>query len=112
MIRLCKTSEVAPGTVKRIEVPGLPPLAVFNLQGNIHVTDDTCTHGLASLSEGYIDGDVIECPWHSGRFSILTGEPVGFPVIVPISVYRVEVVGDEIYIEPPEQSSPQPMSGE
>ena len=51
MRTICKTTEVGPGSVKRIEVDGLPPLAVYNLGGRFYVTDDTCTHGKASLAD-------------------------------------------------------------
>ena len=66
LTRLCGQSEIPAGGVKRIDVEGMPPLAVFNLEGEIFVTDDICTHGYASLSEGVIDGDVVECPLHGG----------------------------------------------
>ena len=100
-LRLCGASEITPGNVKRVEVTGLPPLAVYNVEGHYYVTDDTCTHGLASLAEGYVEGDQIECPWHNGRFCIKTGEPAGFPVIEPIKTYAATVVGDDVCIERP-----------
>jgi nitrite reductase/ring-hydroxylating ferredoxin subunit len=95
---ICKTTEVGPGAVKRVEVDGLPPLAVYNLRGRFYVTDGTCTHGKASLAEGIVEGTAIECPWHGGRFDIATGQPTCLPAIEPIATYPVTVVGDEICI--------------
>ncbi len=98
MRTICKTSEIGPGSVKRVAVDGLPPLAVYNVGGRFYVTDDTCTHGKASLAEGTIDGAAIECPWHGGRFDIATGEPTCLPAVEPITTYPVTVVGDEVCI--------------
>ncbi|MGH7806029.1 MAG: non-heme iron oxygenase ferredoxin subunit [Candidatus Binatia bacterium] len=98
LVSLCQVAEVAVGSAKRVEPPGLSPLAVFNLGGAFFVTDDTCTHGLASLADGYVDGDQIECPWHNGRFCIRTGEPTGFPAVTAIRTYPVTVVGEEVCI--------------
>ncbi len=98
MRAICKTTEIGPGSVKRVEVDGLPPLAVYNLGGRFYVTDDTCTHGKASLSEGTVEGTAIECPWHGGRFDVATGQPTCLPAIEPISTYPVTIVGDEICI--------------
>ena len=89
-IELCKTDDVAVGTARKIEVEGLE-LAVFNLEGAFYVTDDHCTHGPGSLSEGEVHGDVIECNFHGGMFSIKTGEVVGPPCIIPVRVYRTVV---------------------
>lgn len=96
---VCRIDEVAPGGVKRVEIEGCPALAVFNLDGVIHVTDDRCTHSQASLSEGSIEGDVVECPFHGGRFHIPTGEPRSRPVKKRLRTYRVQVVGDEVLID-------------
>jgi nitrite reductase/ring-hydroxylating ferredoxin subunit len=95
---LCKVTDVAPGSVKRVEVEGLPPLAVFNLDGRYYVTDDTCTHGKASLAEGYVEGTAIECPWHGGRFDIASGRPTCLPAVEPITTYPATVVGDDVCI--------------
>ena len=95
---LCATGEVAPGTALRVEIEDLA-LAVFNVDGEFFVTDDLCTHGPGSLSEGYIDGDVVECNFHNGQFNIRTGEVVSPPCMIPIKTYAVMVVDDKVTIE-------------
>jgi nitrite reductase/ring-hydroxylating ferredoxin subunit len=56
---LCAAADVDPGTVRRVEIDG-DGYAVYNIDGKFYVTDDRCTHGLASLAEGELQGDVIE----------------------------------------------------
>ena len=95
---LCATGEVAPGTALKIEIDDLA-LAVFNVDGEFFVTDDLCTHGPGSLSEGYIDGDVVECNFHNGQFNIRTGEVVSPPCMVPVKTYAVTVIDGRVTIE-------------
>ena len=97
-IELCKTSDVAEGAAIKVETEGLE-LAVFNLNGAFYVTDDICTHGPGSLSEGPICGDVVECDFHNGSFNIKTGEVVEPPCIIPLKTYKVVVEGDTVFIE-------------
>jgi nitrite reductase/ring-hydroxylating ferredoxin subunit len=97
-IDLCSAADVAPGTALKVETAGLS-LAVFNLDGEFFVTDDNCTHGPGSLSEGFIDGDVIECNFHNGQFNIRTGEVVAPPCMVPIRTYKTLVQGGRVVIE-------------
>ena len=86
------------GTALKVETAGLS-LAVFNLDGEFFVTDDNCTHGPGSLSEGFIDGEVIECNFHNGQFNIKTGEVVGPPCMVPIRTYKTLVQDGRVVIE-------------
>ena len=72
-IALCKTSDVNEGAAIKVETHDLA-LAVFNLNGAFYVTDDQCTHGPGSLSEGLICGDTVECDFHNGSFNIKTGK--------------------------------------
>ncbi|MDR8731458.1 MULTISPECIES: non-heme iron oxygenase ferredoxin subunit [Burkholderia] len=96
--RICDVKDVAAGECLRVEVDGFPPLVIFNLEGEFFVTADTCTHGDASLSEGFVDGDEIECPWHAGRFCIRTGEATGFPAVEALKVYAVTVSDDAVML--------------
>ncbi|HEY1978572.1 MAG TPA: non-heme iron oxygenase ferredoxin subunit [Xanthobacteraceae bacterium] len=97
-LELCNTDEVAPGTALKVEIEDLT-LAVFNVEGEFYVTDDACTHGPGSLSEGYIDGDVVECDFHQGQFNIRTGEVVLPPCMVPVKTYPATVVDGKVTIE-------------
>ncbi len=97
-IELCSTADVAPGAALKVETEGLT-LAVFNVDGEFFVTDDLCTHGPGSLSEGYIEDDVVECNFHNGQFNIRTGEVVSPPCMVPVKTYPVIVVDDKVTIE-------------
>ncbi len=97
-IDLCSAAEVAPGTALKVETRELA-LAVFNVGGEFFVTDDMCTHGPGSLSEGYIEGDVVECNFHNGQFNIKTGAVVGPPCMVPVKTYKTLVENGRVLIE-------------
>jgi nitrite reductase/ring-hydroxylating ferredoxin subunit len=97
-IDVCSAAEIAPGTALRVEAEDLT-LAVFNIDGEYFVTDDNCTHGPGSLSEGYIEGDVVECNFHNGQFNIKTGEVVSPPPMVPVKTYRTVVESGRVMIE-------------
>ena len=55
------------------------PIALYAVDGEYFATFDTCTHGQARLSDGYLEGHLIECPLHQGLFDIRTGEVKGPP---------------------------------
>jgi nitrite reductase/ring-hydroxylating ferredoxin subunit len=95
---LCAASDVPPGTVRQVKLGDLT-LAVFNLDGDFYATDDTCTHGFASLSEGHIEDGIIECPWHRGAFDIRTGEAREHPCTTPLRTYQVTVRDGEVWAE-------------
>lgn len=97
-VELCQADAVAAGSALRVEAEGLA-VAVFNVDGEFYVTDDACTHGPGSLSEGYIDGHVIECNFHNGQFDIKTGEVVSPPCMIPVRTYPATVEGGAVFIE-------------
>lgn len=95
---VAKTGEVKEGEAKRVVV-GSNEIAIYNLGGTFHATDDVCTHAYASLSDGFIEDGIVECPLHAGRFEIATGKALGVPVTQDIKVYKVRVDGDSIYVD-------------
>ena len=97
-IELCNISDIATGAALRVERDDLI-LAVFNVGGEFFVTDDACTHGPGSLSEGYIEDDIVECNFHNGQFNIKTGEVVSPPCMVPVKTYRTFVEDGKVFIE-------------
>lgn len=101
LLKLCAIDAVPDEGVLRVEPANMPPLAVYNVGGNIYVTDDTCTHGEASLADGEIDPDscAIVCPYHLGSFDFRTGEPMAAPCTEPLKVYTVRLADGDVFIE-------------
>jgi nitrite reductase/ring-hydroxylating ferredoxin subunit len=94
---LCNVHDVTTGTAIKVEVGDLR-LAVFNVDGTFHVTDNNCTHGPGLLSEGTLDGAVVECDFHGGRFDIRTGAVAGPPCMVPVKTYPSVIDGGKVVI--------------
>lgn len=100
--KLCDVADVPPGSVRRVELPGCPAVVVCNVRGSFHVLDDTCSHGRASLGEGRLVGNEIECPRHRGRFDVTSGRATGRPAKRPVEVHATEVHGGSLFLaEPP-----------
>jgi nitrite reductase/ring-hydroxylating ferredoxin subunit len=97
-VELCSTADVAEGAALKVE-HGELALAVFNVDGAFYVMNDACTHGPGSLSEGYIEGEVVECNFHQGQFNIRTGEVVAPPCMIPQTVYPVTIENGKVVIE-------------
>ena len=98
IVRICAQSEIAPDNVKAFEV-GDRQLAVFNIGGRFYVTDDECTHASASLADGMLDGEVIECAMHLGAFHVPTGEVKAPPCAVALRTYKVIREGDDVLVD-------------
>jgi len=98
VVRVCAKSEVSPGSVKAFAV-GANMLAVYNIDGTFYVTDDECTHAAASLADGMLEGDVIECCMHMGSFHAPSGKVVQPPCEVPLRTYRVVHKGDDVFVD-------------
>ncbi len=92
---VAKVDDLAPGQMMYVEV-GEDPVVLINLDGEFFALSDICTHQDASLSDGEIVGDEIECPLHGGAFEIRTGQPASFPVVVPVETYKVRVIGETV----------------
>lgn len=96
---LCGADQVTQGMVVRIDLPDGLSMAVYNLDGAYYATDNLCTHGEASLAEGFFEGDNIVCPFHGGMFDIRTGEPTASPCVMPLRTYPVTVEDGQLFAE-------------
>ena len=98
--RACSLSELEQDTAHRVELDGVPISVVLDAVGVVHAIGDTCTHGDISLSEGFVEGDTLECWAHGSAFSLITGRPQNLPAFEPVPVYVVEIDGDDVMIDP------------
>lgn len=96
---VARTGEIAPGEMKQVRV-GRKRIAIVNVGGEFFAIDDTCTHEEASLSEGELFDDIVECPLHGAAFNVRTGAVEAFPAVVPVVTYQVRVEQDEVQLGP------------
>jgi nitrite reductase/ring-hydroxylating ferredoxin subunit len=75
---LLRAAELPPGTMRRVSRGDLDVLLVHAPDGVLAV-EDRCPHMSAPLSIGALDGSVVGCPLHEGRFDLASGDPVQMP---------------------------------
>jgi nitrite reductase (NADH) small subunit/3-phenylpropionate/trans-cinnamate dioxygenase ferredoxin subunit len=94
---VCRVDEVPEGEGKAV-IAGGKVIALFKIDGQFHAIDDTCPHMGASLSGGYVENNIVTCPWHAWRFRVTDGTWADNPRI-KIGCYPVRVEGDQVQIE-------------
>ncbi|RQR74758.1 3-phenylpropionate/cinnamic acid dioxygenase ferredoxin subunit [Burkholderia sp. Bp9015] len=78
-------------------------IAVFRVQGTYYALSDRCTHGNASMSDGYIEDDAtVECPLHAARFCLKTGAALCQPATDALRTFPVVVDAGALYVDEPE----------
>jgi naphthalene 1,2-dioxygenase system ferredoxin subunit len=73
-------------------------IGIYTMGDAVFATDNLCTHGNARLCDGFLDGDVIECPLHQGRFNVRDGRPLCDPVTIPLRTYLVKLEGRRVWL--------------
>jgi 3-phenylpropionate/trans-cinnamate dioxygenase ferredoxin component len=101
---VCMTSDLEPEEAMLVELDGpdgapVPVAVVRDVDGDWHAISDVCSHGQVSLSDGEIDGVLVECWLHGSQFDLRTGRPVQLPATQPVPVYPVTVDGDRVLVD-------------
>lgn len=74
-------------------------VAIYRVEKEYFATAILCSHGQASLADGYLEDFSIECPLHQGTFDVRTGEPTAAPCTVPVRAYPVKIEDGMILVE-------------
>ena len=98
--RVCALSDLVQDEARRVEVDGVAIAVVLDSNGEVHAIGDVCTHGDISISDGFVDGESLECWAHGSAFSLRTGKPLNLPAYEPVPVFAVTVDGDDVLIDP------------
>ena len=94
---VAKVGEIPEGGVKVVRVDD-DAIAVFHVGGQYYALADLCTHDGGELSDGEIDGHVVECARHGARFDIRTGAVLAMPATGAVPRHAVRVIGDQIQV--------------
>jgi nitrite reductase/ring-hydroxylating ferredoxin subunit len=71
-------ADLPEGSMRRVTADDLDLLLAHTPAGIVAV-DDRCPHMAAPLSIGELDGCVVACPLHEGRFDLCSGDVVQMP---------------------------------
>lgn len=93
VVRVCPVAALTRGEAVRVDTD--PPIAVFHTDdGELFAIDDTCTHQDASLADGWLEGDRVECPLHASTFDLRTGAVDAPPAKRGVRTHAVTVDDD------------------
>jgi 3-phenylpropionate/trans-cinnamate dioxygenase ferredoxin subunit len=92
------TGDVAEDTPLTVQVAGRE-IGIYALNGSYYALEDVCPHAYALLSQGFVDGEEIECPLHGAKFHIPTGRCTKEPADRDVARYEVRVEGGRLFVK-------------
>lgn len=73
-------------------------IALFRIGDDVYAIGDRCSHAEASLAEGEVFDEAVECPRHGSEFDLRTGSPSSLPATSPVPTYDVAVEDGTVYL--------------
>ena len=100
-----RVQELPEGAMRRVSRGDLDLLLAHTDKG-VFATEDRCPHMSAPLSIGALEGCIVACPLHEGRFDLDSGDPARMPTtggLDPDGVYHPtwSPAGREPKVDPP-----------
>ncbi len=95
--RVASRADIAAGEAVAVS-HGDVPVVLVELAGEIHALNNVCPHAFALMSDGFLDGEQIECPLHGAVFDVRSGKCLGGPVEEDLPAYDVRLEGDDVWV--------------
>jgi NAD(P)H-dependent nitrite reductase small subunit len=73
-------------------------IGLFVVAGEYYAIEDVCPHAYALLSQGFVEGDEIECPLHGARFHIPSGRCTKEPGGRDLKTYPLKLEGGRLLV--------------
>ncbi len=73
-------------------------IGLFRVNGTIYAISNVCRHQGGPLSDGWLEGPMVSCPWHNWTFDVTTGACTLAPN-ASLLTYAVTVDGEDVYVE-------------
>jgi len=95
-IKVAKASEIAEDDMKTV----FHDLVVIaNAEGEFYAFGNVCPHAAGPIGEGFLEGCIVECPWHAGRWDVRTGKALTLLATADVPLFELRVVGDDIEVK-------------
>ena len=98
-VSVAKTSDLSDGEIMLVEV-GEERIALSRIDGSFYAIGEVCSHAEGPLSDGTVDDEEVECPWHGSRFNLKTGEVTSPPADEAATRYAVRLESDDVLVGP------------
>lgn len=90
-------AEVQEGEAAACDIEGVA-IAICRIDGVYYATSNICTHEAAYLSDGLLEGCVLECPLHNARFDVRTGKVMSSPAEIDLRTFSVRTVAGNVEV--------------
>ena len=104
-VKVAVKSEIPIGKMKMVKL-GDKEVLIANVNGHYYAISDRCTHAGTDLSQGTLEGNIIECPKHHSKFDVTTGKVVSPPTIAFFhpkikdeTSYQVKIENEDILVK-------------
>jgi nitrite reductase/ring-hydroxylating ferredoxin subunit len=97
LVKLAAANDLKPNQMKAVNAEGKPILLV-NIEGTYYAIGNRCTHMACMLSNGRLNGNIVECPCHGSNFDVKTGKVVRGPAIQPEPKYEVKIENRDVML--------------
>ena len=95
-VEVASLDDFAASDVIAVDVRGRQ-VAIYLVDGReVYATSNRCTHGDASLCDGFLEGHEIECPHHQGRFDVRTGAATAAPAEIALATWPARLVDGRV----------------
>lgn len=96
-VRVAAVDDLRDGDVRHVKI-GKQDIALARASGSFHALSNVCRHAFAPLSDGFMDGHILICPWHGWRYDVRDGT-TDHPN-ADVRTYEVEVRDGEVFVKP------------
>ena len=74
-------------------------IALFRIGDKVYALEGICPHADAFLSDGFIEGDKVECPLHQAQFHIPSGKCLAPPADRDLAAFPVKIEGNDVLVD-------------
>lgn len=96
ILKVASKSDIKLNSGKVLMVEG-NPIALFNVGGKFIAWNNRCPHRGASLADGNISEDIIQCKFHLWEFDVKRACALQNHEI-KVKPFPIKIQGDEIYL--------------
>jgi ferredoxin-thioredoxin reductase catalytic chain len=94
-VPIARVEDIRDGEARHVKI-GKRDIALFRVDGVFYALSNVCRHAFAPLSEGFMDGHIVMCPWHGWRYDVRDGT-TDHPG-ADVSAYTVTVRDGEVFV--------------